>query len=90
MVSSKKSKVCSQCNKRYSVDMFSRHKSTKDGLRSKCKHCRTLEVRNWRKTGKTFVNEFDGKSIDSLSLIFSNLKEAYLNKGYDLTLTKLK
>ena len=76
-----KTKKCSRCLIRFPIDFYTKHKDSVGGVRHKCRNCRTLEVRNWRATGKTTTNEFEAKSMGSLELIFLNLKEAYKIKG---------
>lgn len=45
-------KVCKGCLKEKSLDEFSKHSSTKDGLRTKCKKCRSLEYKKYREKNK--------------------------------------
>lgn len=43
-------KVCKTCNHKKDIAFFHKHKSTKDGLRSSCKECRSLERKaNYKK-----------------------------------------
>ena len=78
-------KQCSRCGEILPLSNYNKHNGTKDGLRKKCRDCRNLEMRNYRHTGKTFVNEFDNKQISVLDCTFENLREAYKNRGYKLT-----
>lgn len=41
------SKRCQRCGEQKSLDSFSRNSSSKDGLRGKCKPCRTIESTEW-------------------------------------------
>ena len=42
-------KKCSGCKKEKSLTLFQKAKATKDGLRKKCRHCRTKEAAAYRK-----------------------------------------
>lgn len=83
-------KKCSRCHKIKPLSDYNKQSSNKDGLRKKCRDCRNLEMRNYRETGRTTVNEFEAKELVSLDAVFENLKEAYKVKGISLYKIKNK
>jgi len=84
-----KTKVCKTCGKRKSIDMFQIHSSMKDGLRADCKPCRTQQLRNYRATGTTVKNEYEGKSMESLDVILRGLSDGYKKFGFELVKKKI-
>ncbi len=81
-----KTKVCNTCLKRKSVEKFHKQKGTKDGLRHYCGRCNAIKIRNYRKTGKTSLGEFENLSMRRLDSIRSQLETAYKKHGYKLEL----
>lgn len=45
-------KICKDCLEEKSLDEFSKHQSTKDGLRNSCKKCRRLEAKKYREENR--------------------------------------
>ena len=41
----KKTKVCGKCGRRLPIEMFSKSKSSGDGMQNACKDCRHLEYK---------------------------------------------
>lgn len=58
-------KVCSKCKEEKSVEEFGRKKTSKDGLRYKCKECRNLDLKSWRVLNKEKVSGYRRKYRDS-------------------------
>ncbi len=80
-----KSKVCNTCGKRKSLSNYNVNTCAIDGLRTYCRTCATLKMRNYRKTGNTTNNEFKSKGKKGLDTVFAQLKDAYKKYGYDLS-----
>lgn len=57
-------KVCSKCGIEKSHDRFSKHESTRDGLRSYCKECARGQLREWRRTSPAHVAYLVAKRDD--------------------------
>ena len=83
-------KTCGKCNNTKPLSEFCKVGKNDERLRSHCTRCRTIAVRNYRKTGSTTINEFDGIRIYDLNKIYENLKIAYKLKGYSLSKRRLK
>ena len=49
MTSTVKQKQCTKCLKNKDLDQFTKDGSNKDGLRSKCRSCRSIESKEWQK-----------------------------------------
>ena len=45
-------KICSKCKEQKSIDMFHKHKRTKDGIRTRCKSCELECVREYQKNNR--------------------------------------
>jgi hypothetical protein len=45
-------KICTQCGVEKEVSKFSKHKYGKDGLRSSCKSCDSIDFKKWLKINK--------------------------------------
>ena len=58
-------KQCNTCGKTKEFESFASHISTKDGYRGHCRPCGTIKTSNYRKTGKTYANGFEGKTIEA-------------------------
>jgi hypothetical protein len=84
---SMKKKTCRVCKEIKLLRHFNVHQAAKDGRRTYCKPCATILMRNYRKVGKTTMNEFSHKSLSRLNSIFNNLKEAFSEHG--ITLKKM-
>ena len=52
ILSKKKSKICSKCEKRKSLDLFYKHSARKDGLTSQCKECTNTKNNEWYEKNK--------------------------------------
>jgi len=66
------SKICTKCKKEYpaTVEYFSKHPETKDGLKSHCKYCR-------RRAQKEYYNE----NIKHRFMVNQIVEQVYHNSG---------
>ena len=64
-----KTKECTRCLKRKTAAHFSKNSGGKEGLRSRCRACCTMEMANWRKTGKINVTGLKGRSLAQLKFV---------------------
>lgn len=62
-------KICNKCNIKKSISEFGKRASTKDGLYSNCKKCKSATDKNYRKENKELV---------------ASRKKAYAEKNKDL------
>jgi hypothetical protein len=85
-----KVKMCNSCFELKKIENFHKHIASPDKHRSYCRACATLKMRNYRKTGKTYTNEFEHKDIKELESILANLTLAFNNHGYTIYRRKFK
>lgn len=54
-------KRCTKCGEIKSVELFSKRKERKSGLRSSCNECQALSTGNWRSKNRDRAREYDRK-----------------------------
>ena len=52
--------------------------------------CRTQEMRNYRATGKTKINQYEGLSLDSLKHKVDELTPCFKKFGYKVNLESIQ
>jgi hypothetical protein len=92
-------KLCSGCKKILCVDLFSKDKYQKSGLRCKCKDCSSKEFSSFKNGNgyqkrllKTSANRKDLKSVNPVKVwshtAYHNAKRRAKAAGCDFTITK--
>ncbi len=81
-------KVCKGCSKEKSLDEFSKHSSTKDGLRAKCKECRRLEYKEYRENNKNKELERHKKYKEENKEKIKKASRKYYIENKDIILEK--
>lgn len=81
-------KICKGCLKEKSLNEFSKHQSTKDGLRTKCKECRRLEYKEYRENNKDKELERHKKYREENKEKIKEASRKYYTENKDILLEK--
>lgn len=73
----KKTKICSNCRRVFSLDRFQKNRTKADGLQEACRKCVNQRSKEYRKKNRTRINESQRKYNHSERGWSARLKHAY-------------
>lgn len=87
-----KTKVCSKCKQKLSIDKFSKNKTKSDGYQSECKKCRSQMQKEYSAKNREMLNEYnryyyDIKKSHYIYFVYdssSNLVPCYVGSCADM------